>query len=91
MTKALSRFEEKENNTLGEKDTTNEMMQIISAKNKYKYESEVKSMHIESLSRELKSAKDISNVFKQKLEEVESLVASLKAENSKYKEFLNYK
>ena len=85
MTKALSRFEEKENNTLGEKDTTNEMMQIISAKNKYKYESEVKSMHIESLSRELKSAKDISNVFKQKLEEVESLVASLKAENSKYK------
>jgi hypothetical protein len=33
-------------------------MQAIAVKNKYKYESEVKSMHIESLTREAKAAKD---------------------------------
>lgn len=33
-------------------------MQAIAAKNKYKYESEVKSMLIESLTREAKAAKD---------------------------------
>lgn len=39
LSRSLARFEEKENEGVGEKDTSNELMQVIAAKNKYKYES----------------------------------------------------
>ena len=42
-------------------------MQAIAAKNKLKYESEVKSMHIESLGREARAAKEQAGLLQERL------------------------
>lgn len=62
---------------MGEKDNTSELMQAITAKNKYKYESEVKSMHIESLSREAKSLKDQTAALQERLTIAEAELKTL--------------
>jgi uncharacterized protein involved in exopolysaccharide biosynthesis len=66
-------------------------MQTIAAKNKYKYESEVKSMHIESLSREAKAAKDQAAALQERLNTVEAQLRELEAENKKCREYLKYR
>lgn len=83
LSRMLNRFEDKEKEGVGEKDPSSEFIQVVAAKNKYKYESEVKAIHIESLSMEIKVTKEQASILQQKLANAESALETLMAENKK--------
>ena len=64
-------FEDKLKEMNGEKDNTNELMETMILKNKYKYDSEVKTMQVEALTTEVTNNRRQVQLFTLKNQELE--------------------
>lgn len=70
METILVKYQEREKEDISEKDVSTELMEIMLTKNKYKYECEVKTMMVDTLSREFNLSKELMKTYKTRLDEL---------------------
>jgi hypothetical protein len=66
-------------------------MTLTVLKNKYKHDSEIKTLQIDTITEELNINKELSYSYKNKLDQIESAYQLCLKENQIYKEYLKYK